>query len=100
MDGVLLREANQTLPFAHRMVVLRLPSRPTFRYFGWQSLEARLAAADGLDPRQKAEWSSDFDGLSRRQHPQRIALALGGEEAVFFIPERADVSFRRFIGPE
>ena len=48
----------------------------------------------------KPEWFGEYDGLKLRQHPQRIAVRLGGNEAVVFVPERADVSFRRFVGSE
>jgi hypothetical protein len=43
---------------------------------------------------------TEFDGLVARTHPQRIRLKIGTTEAVVFVPERADVSFRRFVGSE
>jgi prepilin-type N-terminal cleavage/methylation domain-containing protein len=100
LNGVLLREANQVLPFAHRMVVLDGLPKPVFRYFGWESLERRLAADETADPGLTPRWFEEYDGLARGQHPQRIAFALGETEAVFFVPARADAALRRTVAVE
>ena len=100
LAGVQLRLASQTLPFRNRMVVLRDVPDLQFAYFGWESLDQRLAAANepllGLSPK----WMPELDGLVKHVHPQRIAIRLGATEAVVFVPERADVMFRRYLGPE
>jgi prepilin-type N-terminal cleavage/methylation domain-containing protein len=100
LTGIQLRLASQTLPFQHRMVVLRNLPGLSFAYFGWQSLDQRLAASNepmlGLEPK----WMTETDGLVTRVHPQRIAIRFGETEAVVFIPERADVAFRRYMGRE
>jgi prepilin-type N-terminal cleavage/methylation domain-containing protein len=100
LAGVQLRLASQTLPFQHRLVVLREVPDLQFAYFGWESLDQRLAASNepllGLSPK----WMQELDGLVVRVHPQRIAIRFGAAEAVVFVPERADVTFRRFMGPE
>jgi prepilin-type N-terminal cleavage/methylation domain-containing protein len=100
LAGVQLRLASQTLPFQHRMVVLRDVPDLHFRFFGWRSLDERLKAQNQPELGLAPEWVSEMDGLVSRTHPQRIALAFGGAEAVVFVPERADVSFRRYIGRE
>jgi prepilin-type N-terminal cleavage/methylation domain-containing protein len=100
LKGVQLRLASQTLPFQHRMVVLRDVPDLEFSYFGWRSIEKRMAAADAPELGYLPEWSSEFDGLELNVHPQRIAIRIGESEAVVFVPERADVSFRRFLDPE
>jgi hypothetical protein len=43
---------------------------------------------------------TETDGLKTRVHPQRVALRLGGTEAVVFVPERADATFRRYMPVE
>jgi prepilin-type N-terminal cleavage/methylation domain-containing protein len=100
LAGVELRQASQTLPFQHRMLVLRDVPELGFGYFGWRSLEQRAEAADSPELGYKPEWTGDFDGLQRRMHPQRISLRLGDTDAVIFVPERAEVSLRRFMGAE
>ena len=100
LEGVQLRLASQTLPFQHRMVVLRDVPDLEFSYFGWRSIEKRMAAADAPELGYLPEWSSEFDGLALNVHPQRIAIRIGESDAVVFVPERADVSFRRFLDPE
>jgi prepilin-type N-terminal cleavage/methylation domain-containing protein len=100
LEGVQLRLASQTLPFQHRMVVLRDVPDLEFSYFGWRSIEKRMAAADAPELGYQPEWSSEFDGLALNVHPQRIAIRIGESDAVVFVPERADVSFRRFLDPE
>jgi prepilin-type N-terminal cleavage/methylation domain-containing protein len=100
LAGVQLRRSDQVLPFQHRIQVLGSVQDLEFGYYGWESQQKRFEAADmpelGLEP----EWFGEYDGLKLRQHPQRIAVRLGGNEAVVFVPERADVSFRRFVGSE
>jgi hypothetical protein len=59
-----------------------------------------MAVADAPELGYLPEWSSEFDGLDLNVHPQRIAIRIGDSEAVVFVPERADVSFRRFLDPE
>lgn len=100
LAGVQLRFASQTLPFSHRMVVLRDVPDLRFAYYGWRSLDQRLAAANAPELGYAPAWLPELDGLVQRVHPQRIALRFGDQEAVIFVPERADVSFRRFIGRE
>ena len=100
LEGVQLRLASQTLPFQHRMVVLRDVPDLEFSYFGWRSIERRMAVADAPELGYVPEWSTEFDGLVLNVHPQRIAIRIGESEAVVFVPERADVSFRRFLDPE
>lgn len=98
--GMQLRLASQTLPFKHRLVVLRDLPDLQFGYFGWESLSQRLAASNEPELGLKPRWLSEIDGLVSRSHPQRIRLKIGATEAVVFVPERADVTFRRFMPPE
>jgi prepilin-type N-terminal cleavage/methylation domain-containing protein len=100
LAGVLLRSAGQTLPFRDRMIVAHDLPLPTFRYFGWRSLEERTRAEEASGLRLVPQWYTDYDGLKNHQHPQRIAIEFGGTKAVFFVPERADTSFQRYLGPE
>ncbi|MCM2311929.1 MAG: prepilin-type N-terminal cleavage/methylation domain-containing protein [Steroidobacteraceae bacterium] len=100
LAGVELRLATQALPFQHRLVVLRDLPDLSFGYFGWRSLQQRFEAADMPELNRKPEWATEFDGLLLRLHPQRIALRFGGLDAVVFVPERADVAFRRYSGAE
>jgi prepilin-type N-terminal cleavage/methylation domain-containing protein len=93
----LLRDAGQTLPFQHRMVVLRGVLSLEFSYFGWESLEKRMQATESPELGIVPQWVAEYDGLERRQHPQRIAMKLGATQAVVFVTERADVAFRRHL---
>jgi len=95
-----LRLASQRLPFQHRMVVMRDVPEPGFRYFGWASIDDKMAAANEPELGVKPKWMDELDGLVLHVHPQRIALRLGDAEAVVFVPERADTAFRRFMGRE
>jgi len=100
LAGVQLRQSEQVLPFQHRMQVLGDVTGLEFGYYGWESMQERFEAADAPELGLKPEWVREYDGLKLRQHPQRIALRMDGSEAVVFVPERADVSFRRFVGAE
>jgi prepilin-type N-terminal cleavage/methylation domain-containing protein len=100
LGGVLLRAASQTLPFQNRMVVMHDLPRPEFAYFGWGTLDERTRAEGEPELALAPQWYTEYDGLKRRLHPERIAIQLGGTKAVFLVPERADTSLRRYLGPE
>ena len=95
-----LRLASQELPFQHRMVVLRDVPELEFAYFGWESIEQKLVAANQPELGYAPQWRAETDGLKARVHPQRIAVRLGDTEAVVFVPDRADAVFRRYMAPE
>jgi prepilin-type N-terminal cleavage/methylation domain-containing protein len=100
LAGVQLRAASQTLPFHNRMIVAHDLPRPTFLFFGWRSLDERTRAEEASELKLVPRWYTDYDGLKNHQHPQRIAIEFGGTRAVFFVPERADTSLQRYLGPE
>lgn len=100
LAGMELRLASQRLPFMHRLTVLRELPDISFRYFGWRSLDERLKMADRPELGFAPTWLAEVDGLVARTHPQRIAIGLGASEVVVFVPERADASFRRYVGRE
>jgi prepilin-type N-terminal cleavage/methylation domain-containing protein len=100
LTGVLLRRADQTLPFRHRMVVLRDLGGFEFAYFGWDTVEHRLAAADAVDTGHHPQWFTSYDGLRQRLHPERVAMKLPGGEAVIFVPERIDQALRSYAAVE
>ncbi len=95
LRGVDLRLAGQTLPFAHRLVVVDGVAQAAFAYYGWESADVRARAGEDGAPATPT-WSTEFDGLVRRQHPERIALRLGASQAIVFVPDRADLALRRF----
>lgn len=97
LDGVRLIRAAQILPFDHRLTILRSIRRVEFEYFGWSSAAEQLEASDTPELALAPKWSPEFDGLVRRRNPQRIALRLGQDRAVVFVPDRADISLRRAL---
>jgi prepilin-type N-terminal cleavage/methylation domain-containing protein len=93
LKGMLLREASQTLPFQHRLVILRGLPEMEFRYFGWRSLSERTAGIEtGL---LAPEWFDEYDGIVRQQQPIRIAMRTGGDEIFFDVAERDDIALGR-----
>jgi len=86
--GTLLVRADQRMDFRHRLVIARGLPRPVFRYFGWASLGSRLTIEDASP--EVRSWFDEYDGLSRRFHPERIELRLGSDTAVFDVPARSD----------
>lgn len=88
--GLTLRDADQKLPFRHRMVVLTGLKSLTFRYFGWPGLQQRMQAdTDGLAVPQ---WFDEYDGLRQQLHPLRVGLSIDQAEAVISMPEREGVA--------
>lgn len=97
LSGVTLRDANQVLPFRHRLVVASGIADLKFRYFGWQSPSEQAAAFDGFGD-VKPQWWESYDGIERRMHPERIGVTLGSEETVFIVPQRAATALSRMSG--
>lgn len=98
LSETVLRNADQILPFQHRLVILRdLPSLE-FAFYGWRSLEARSAGDDGnaLVP----EWFDEYDGVNRQQQPVKVALRTGNSSILFDMADRDDVTLGRVMEPE
>jgi len=96
--GVRLREASQTLPFAHRLIVLRSLEGPvSFKYFGWGSLDERVREPGPGEIPPMPQWFNEYDGLVRSQHPQRISVNFEGSEAIYFVADRVDAAVNRMI---
>jgi prepilin-type N-terminal cleavage/methylation domain-containing protein len=93
LQGLLLRDATQVLPFQNRLVILRGLSTLQFRYFGWRSLGERTAGIEtgALAP----EWFTDYDGIVRQQQPIRIGLRAGDAEVFFEVAERDETVLGR-----
>ena len=102
LTAMRLLYATQILPFSHRMVVAYDIPEPVFRYYGWETLLARTQGdtAPGVAGGQGPQWYTDYDGIQRRQHPERIAIELGQMHAVFFVPSRADSSLLKYLPSE
>jgi len=96
LQGVSLRQADQQLPFQHRMVVMSGLGQLGFRYFGWRTAAERAAAGEGLSNAAPG-WFEEFDGVQRSLHPLRIGLSLGGTETAFAVPDRASQAADRLV---
>jgi prepilin-type N-terminal cleavage/methylation domain-containing protein len=96
LAGVALRNADQVLPFRHRLVVASGITELKFRYFGWSNVGEKIEAAEGLS-NAVADWWDEYDGIERGMHPDRIGLTLGGDETVFDVPQRADIAISRLV---
>lgn len=93
LAGVSLRRAQQTLPFSHRMIVLRDLPRIEFAFYGWASL---ASYAQALASNQAPSWYAAYDGLATGLHPERLALRFGSNEVVVFMPARAQTAVLRY----
>jgi prepilin-type N-terminal cleavage/methylation domain-containing protein len=100
LAGVTLRFADQVLPFAHRMVVLRGLPKLEFAYFGSPSIESRYGSNEMAGAGRVLRWFDEYDGLKTHLHPDRIALRFADGEAVVFVPARIDATLRDFADTE
>ncbi|TVS19621.1 MAG: hypothetical protein EA417_00305 [Gammaproteobacteria bacterium] len=98
LEGLVLREAGQRLPFAARMVVARDLRELSFEYHGWASLEARLSADD--DPRAVRRWFGEYDGLLTRQQPERLRLLIDGQSVVLALPAQGREAINQFLAAD
>lgn len=94
LADVVLRLGSQVLPFRNRLVILEQQPKISFRYFGWESAQARVTeeVVAGSSPRR---WWEQYDGLQRIQQPQIVALRIGDFEATFIMPERTQALLNR-----
>jgi prepilin-type N-terminal cleavage/methylation domain-containing protein len=100
LAGVTLRFADQVLPFAHRMIVLRGLPTLEFAYYGSPSVDSRFAPTELTGTGRILLWFDEYDGLKTHLHPDRIALKLADGEAVVFVPARIDATLRAFADTE
>ncbi len=91
-DQQLLVRADQRLEFRHRLVIARDLPRPEFRYYGWPDLATWLRS--GLEPGAGRSWFIEYDGMTRRFHPEKIELRFGGSATVFAVPARIESQLR------
>lgn len=84
----LLVRADQRLEFRHRLIIARDLPRPEFRYFGWPDLATWLSS--GLEPGARRAWFIEYDGMTRRYHPEKIELRIGDSATVFAVPARIE----------
>lgn len=98
LGEVRLREADQILPFKHRLVVLKSLQGPTnFKYFGWASVDERVREPGPGEIPPVPQWFNEYDGLVRGQHPQRISVAIDGSDAIYFVADRVDAALNRMV---
>jgi hypothetical protein len=88
--SITLANANQTLPFTHRLVIVRNLSKLNFRFYGWISSESR-AAAMSMDSALVPSWHATFDGLIGASHPEKLAIEMGANSWIIDVPATADM---------
>lgn len=96
--GTLLTRTDQRMEFRHRLVIARSLPLPKFRYFGWTDLGSRLTLEES--PGVMQSWFSEYDGMVRRYHPEKLELRLGSDVAVFDVPARVDATAAAYAGQE
>jgi prepilin-type N-terminal cleavage/methylation domain-containing protein len=91
LQHVVLKSAEQNLPFSRRQVIVNNVSELSFRYFGWKDIDLRMAAMGDINVslREKPEWFEEYDSLSRRLHPQKIQIVIADFPLEFAIPDRS-----------
>ncbi len=88
--SITLGDANQTLPFRHRLVIARNLSKLNFRFYGWRSSESK-AAAVSMDSAVVPSWHDTFDGLVGSAHPEKLAIEMGAISWIIDVPATADM---------
>jgi len=96
LSSTRLRSSEQVLPFSRRIIIATGLSDVSFRYFGWPSIEAYSSAENGAVTAGR-QWFSEYDGLSRSYHPEKIAISMSGGEIVFAVPSRVSSVLSRSV---
>ena len=77
LNNTLLSFADQQLPFNFRLVVASELRKLEFEYYAWPDFATRLAGyAETSENLSEPQWFTDFDGLTRMQHPLTIQIHL------------------------
>ncbi len=98
LQHIVLKSAEQTLPFSRRQVILNDLSDLSFSYFGWKDIDLRMAAMGDINVSltAKPEWFDEYDAISRRLHPQKIKIVIADFALEFAIPDRSRLN----VSPE
>lgn len=89
-----LVDANQTLPFSHRMEVIPHLASIEFSYFRQKLGLVELTEQD--DVIREFEWVKLHDGLTTKSHPNQLELNFAGFSWYFSIPERQAIMKSRY----
>lgn len=81
-----LVDAEQNLPFSHRMVLVPQLASIEFSYFRHKLGDVQLT--DQGDVVREFEWVKNHDGLITKIHPNQLELNLAGFSWYFSVPER------------
>lgn len=87
IDSFSLVHAEQELPFNYRAVVWRDLSSVKFTYTGWESYDVRMEQMVNETGFELIFDYSDYDGISRRQHPLEITIRLDNFDWSLSVPD-------------
>lgn len=89
LQHIVLKSAQQILPFSQRKIIYDNISDLSFSYFGWKDINTRMAAMDDFSGQSSPQWFAEFDALNRRLHPQKIQIVIGSFTLEFTVPDRS-----------
>lgn len=89
-----LVNAEQNLPFSHRLVLVSQLDSLTFRYY--RSELGNLELTEQGDVVKKFEWVFAHDGLATKKHPHQLEVNLAGFSWFFSVPERHAIMKSRY----
>ena len=68
------------MAFGRKITLFSQQSDILFRYFGWESLQAKSKTADDIFSQPiQAQWFNDYNSLERGLQPNKIAILLTGQ---------------------
>ncbi len=103
LNGMVLKRSDQILPFKHRLIIRSSLPRVEFRFFGWPSLDAKMAAISEAEIDATSgmpQWFENYDGLVRNYQPDKIEMVLGSELLTINLPNRTVLGLKRGNGEE
>ncbi|MBV2127788.1 type II secretion system protein [Arsukibacterium indicum] len=97
LQHTVLKSADQTLPFNKRRIISTDLSELSFSYYGWESIEVRMAAMANIDVSltAQAQWFDEYDALRRRLHPQKIKIVMADFTLEFAVADRSRLNISR-----
>ena len=92
LQGIVLVDPDQNLPFVHRLVLMTELKNIEFSYFGWKNKQALFDSVnDEAGPDHGPRWFNEYDGLTALMHPSQLQIKIEGFELIIQVPQRSDL---------
>lgn len=96
LQHIVLKSPQQVLPFNKRKIIYSNISDLKFSYYGWKNNSSKMASLSAdLVNAGRGSWFSEYDGIKRRLHPDKVKIQIGDFSVGFTMPDRSRLNITR-----